>query len=159
MLLGERPVGLAQVELHLGGHHWAVAERFAPLDLAGQRRARRYRVRLMGRIEAVREHQRIAIAVTEQAQRAQVGNQMRVQEALRHVDVGAVDEVVVQVEYVDGVGEMAAALGDRAQEMVHREALAAQVPVGVDDGHLDGVHIGKAQSLLDGGDAARGGLH
>ncbi len=77
---------------------------------------------------------------------------MGVEETLGHVDVGAVDEVVVQVEYVDGIRKVAAVLHCGPKKVVHGKALAAQVPVGVDDGDLDGVHCGRAQRALDFGE-------
>ncbi len=142
VLLHRLPVGCAQVELELGGHQRVDSEGLTALDLSGQHAPRRQEVGGAVGVVGVGECEGVAGPVGQQAQRRGVGNERTVEVAAVHVDELVVGKVVRDVEDEHGVGDVDAGGEGAAEEPFDGHPLAAEVPLGVGRGHLDGVHVG-----------------
>jgi hypothetical protein len=111
----------------------------APFDLARQHTARCERVRVTLRRERVGHDDRVAGTVGEHPDRRQVGHQLAVEVAGLHVDDRMVRQVVLHVEHEHRVGDVDPCGRDAVDEPAGRHPFAAQVPLGVGGGDLDGV--------------------
>ncbi len=141
MLLGWRPVRLAQEELELRGDERVDAGRSAALDLCRQHAAGRQGVGYSVFVLRISEHQRVTGAMGQHSTRCHIGTEVGVEITGVDVDELVVGQVVLHVEHEHGVSNVGTGLIGAVEESPGRNAFASQVPLRVWRRELDGVDL------------------